>query len=181
MKSTWAVTNYRYLPKRANGNALYHEVIVLEKQDHLPGEQIDKALHDLAERYCELRAPHQLAWGRVHRDTEFPHIHLMISANAVRSDRRVRMERKYFAQVQSDLETWRDKNMPELKARMIYGQEHIKETPRQTVQEGEMVRRNKAQSQKQQAYGVIQPIFGQSTNRADLKHRLRSAGFEYPS
>ena len=123
--------NYYYLPARKGGNALYHEVIVLEPQGHLQQEQIEGALHDLAERYCERRAPHQLAWGQVHHDTEFPHIHLMISANAVRSDRRVRMERAYFAQVQRDLEAWRAAHLPALNARVIYGREHTKETPRQ--------------------------------------------------
>lgn len=99
--------NYRYLAKRKGANALYHEVLVLEPQPHLSPDQVSAALHALAEEYCRKRAPHQLAWGRVHRDTEFPHIHLMISANAVRSDRRVRLERKAFAKVQRDLEEWR--------------------------------------------------------------------------
>jgi hypothetical protein len=133
--------NYCYLPARKGGNALYHEVIILEPQQHLPGSEVEAMLHQLAEEYCSRRAPHQLAWGQVHHDTEFPHIHLMISANAVRSDRRVRMDRQYFAQVQRGLEQWRAENLPELHARVIYGDEHEKRTPRQSQAEGEMVRR----------------------------------------
>lgn len=170
--------NYRYLPKRANGNALYHEVIVLEEQDHLSAEEIDKALHNLAERYCELRAPHQLVWGRVHRDTEFPHIHLMISANAVRSDRRVRMDRKYFAKVQSDLEGWRDANLPELNRRAVYLGDGSKESPKVVSREGEMVRREHQPSAKQAAFEVLQPAFEQAASEEDLARLIRAQGFE---
>lgn len=170
--------NHRYLPARKGGNALYHEVIVLEPQTHLPPELVEDALHALAERYCEGRAPHQLAWGRVHCDTNFPHIHLMISANAVRSDRRVRMERAYFAQVQRDLEAWRAAHLPALNARVIYGHEHNKETPRQPIQEGEMVRRTKEPSKKQTVYQMIRAVFDQAECREDLRPLLQEAGYQ---
>lgn len=170
--------NYRYLPKRANGNALYHEVIILEEQDHLTSGQIDTALFELAERYCELRAPHQLAWGCVHRDTDFPHIHLMISANAVRSDRRVRMDRKYFAKVQSDLEGWRDANFPELNRHAVYRQDALKETPKVVSREGEMVRREQKPSAKQAAFEVLQPAFEQATSKESLVGLINAQGFD---
>ncbi len=121
--------NYRYLPERKNGNALYHEVIVLGPQAQLEKAQVEAALCDLAERYCSKRAPHQLAWGRVHHDTGYPHIHLMISANAVRSDRRVRLDRKGLAKVQQDLEAWRDEQFPELNGGVIYRKRSEKSTP----------------------------------------------------
>ncbi len=170
--------NHRYLPARKGGNALYHEVIVLEPQTHLPPEQVEEALHALAERYCERRAPHQLAWGRVHRDTDFPHIHLMISANAVRSDRRVRMERAYFAQVQRDLEAWRAAHLPALNARVIYGHEHTKDTPRQPIQEGEMVRRLREPSKKQMVHEQIKAVLVQAESREELKPLLQEAGYQ---
>lgn len=170
--------NYRYLPKRKNGNALYHEVIVLEEQVHLQSNQVVSALHDLAERYCELRAPHQLVWGRVHQDTDFPHIHLMISANAVRSDRRVRMDRKYFANVQEDLEVWREANFPEMNQRTVYRQQQPKETPKIVQIEGEMVRRERKPSAKQAVFRTLQPIFEQAQSREELERSIRSAGYE---
>lgn len=170
--------NHRYLPERKNGNALYHEVIVLEPQPHLTSGQISDALHDLAERYCARRAPHQLAWGRVHHDTDFPHIHLMISANAVRSDRRVRMEKSYFANVQKDLERWQAEHLPELRARPVYLKQAEKETPRQPVQEGEMVRRTGQLSQKQQVFQTLEPLFAQVKDRVSLARGLQNNGFD---
>lgn len=170
--------NYRYLPERKNGNSLYHEVIVLEEQAHLKPEQVASALHDLAERYCELRAPHQLVWGRVHQDTDFPHIHLMISANAVRSDRRVRMGRKYFANVQEDLEVWREANFPEMNQRAVYRQKQPKETPKIVQIEGEMMRRERKPSAKQTAFRTLQPIFEQAQSKDELERLVRSVGYE---
>lgn len=170
--------NYQYLPARKGGNALYHEVIVLEPQPHLAPEQVDAALHDLAARYCERRGPHQLAWGRVHLETEFPHIHLMISANAVRSDRRVRMDRAYFAEVQRDLERWQAEHLPELRARVIYGRENEKQSPKQPAQEGEMVRRTKSPSRKQVVFDQVKSAIEKAADHADLDQHLNQAGFE---
>lgn len=181
--------NYRYLPKRKNGNALYHEVIVLEPQGHLAPDEIATALHQLAERYCELRAPRQMAWGRVHlpssseavghtKSNGFPHIHLMISANEVRSDRRVRMERAYFANVQRELEAWSAKTLPELNARIVYGYEAEKHTPKQPNQEGEMVRRTARPSDKQRVYECVHGALRRSDNRAELDRALHAAGMK---
>lgn len=170
--------NYRFLPERKNGNALYHELVALEPQPHLTGGEIEAALYELADRYCQQRAPHQLAWGRVHHDTDFPHIHLMISANAVRSDRRVRMDRAYFARVQRDLEKWQKEHLPEIKGQTVYGKQAEKETPRQQIQEGELVRRTKSPSRKQQVFEIVRAILDGASSQRQAEHRLQAAGLE---
>lgn len=170
--------NYRYLPARKGGNALYHELIALEPQAHLASDKTIDALYQLAEQYCQQRAPHQLAWGQVHLDTEFPHIHLIISANAVRSDRRVRMERTFFAQVQRDLERWQAGHLPELNNKIVYGYEHEKRTPTQSNKEGEMVRRTKAPSRKQKIFELVGAILAAAKDQAEFARRLRLQGVE---
>ncbi len=170
--------NYRYLPERKGGNALYHELVALEPQPHMTSGEIEAALHDLAEQYCQQRAPHQLAWGRVHHDTDFPHIHLMISANAVRSDRRVRMDRAYFGRVQRDLKCWQAEHLPEIKGQMVYNRPSEKESPRQPKQEGEMIRRTKAPSRKQQVFETVRGILNEASDRTQAEQQLRDAGFE---
>ena len=119
--------NYAHLPKRANGNALYHEVIVLERQDGLSDKRQAELLLDLAERYCAKRAPNQLAYGRIHQDRDHHHIHLMISSNAVRSDRRVRMTKGQFAEIQRGLERYRLERFPELGGLRIYNPDPSRE------------------------------------------------------
>lgn len=170
--------NYRYFPERKGGNALYHELVALEPQPHMTSSEIEAALYDLAERYCQQRAPHQLAWGRVHHDTDFPHIHLMISANAVRSDRRVRMDRAFFARVQRDLERWQAEHLPEIKGRTVYTKQGEKETPQQPIQEGEMIRRTKAPSRKQQVFETVREILNNALDHAQAEQQLQEAGFE---
>lgn len=170
--------NYRYLPKRKNGNALYHEVLVLEPQEHLDQIQIEMVLSDLAEEYCRKRAPHQLAWGQVHLDTDFPHIHLMISANAVRSDRRVRLDRKGFAKVQQDLERWARSAYPELNVGAIYDRPRSGNSLQVTKNEGEMVRRTKQPSRKQKFFNDFSRLLGACKSRDQLDRTSYEAGFE---
>ena len=122
--------NHAHLPKRANGNALYHEVIVLERQDGLSDTRQAELLLDLAERYCAKRAPNQLAYGRIHQDRDHHHIHLMISSNAVRSDRRVRMTKSQFAEIQRELERYRLDRFPELGDLRIYNPDPAREQSR---------------------------------------------------
>ncbi|MBV1864891.1 MAG: relaxase/mobilization nuclease domain-containing protein [Rhodobacteraceae bacterium] len=169
--------NYRYLPKRKNGNALYHEVIVLEPQAHLSKAEVATALHKLAEQYCEARAPHQLAWGRVHWDTEYPHMHLMISSNAVRSPLRVRMDKSGFARVQQNLEAFKEAQFPELNGGAIYRQAKEKIRPRITSSEGEMVRRTGTPSGKIAVFELLRPVFGQAASPKALKGDLNQLGF----
>ncbi len=61
--------SHELLPKRINGNALYHEIISLEPNIELPIKQQAEALRFIAERYLEKRAPRQLALGVIHTDT----------------------------------------------------------------------------------------------------------------
>jgi len=170
--------NYRYLPKRKNGNALYHEVIVLEPQTHLSKAKVAEALHELAEQYCEARAPHQLAWGRVHWDTDYPHIHLIISANAVRSPLRVRIDKSGFARVQQNLEAFKEARFPELNGAAIYRRSKENNRPRIASGEGEMVRRTGTPSGKIAVFELLRPAFGRAASPEALKGDLNQLGFD---
>ncbi len=170
--------NYRHLPKRKNGNALYHEVIVLEAQPHLDRVKLNAALTDLAERYCARRAPGQLAWGKIHHDTDHPHIHLMISANEARSAKRVRLEKAVFAEIQRDLERYKSQAHPELSGGPIYNRPAERSTPKITRDESEAVRRTGKASLKQTAHAVIKNALVSAHGRDEIVARLRAAGFE---
>jgi len=102
----------------------------------------------------------------------------MISANAVRSDRRVRMDRAYFANVQRDLERWQSEHLPELKGQPVYNRQTEKETPRQRNQEGEMVRRTKSPSRKQEVFDTVRESLSHARNRSQAEKTLKTAGFE---
>lgn len=169
--------NWGHLPERANGNALYHEVIVLERQDGLDRARLNAALLDIAERYCRARADCQLAWGRIHHDTDHPHIHLMISANAVRSAKRARLDKASFARIQRDVERYASKAHPDLTVTPVYDRGTAKETPKVTRGEGERGRRTGATSRKEDVYSGLSPLFETAQTRAGLKTALIKAGF----
>ena len=168
--------NYRHLPPRKNGNALYHEIIVLEPQPHLPKDRQMQILQALAHEYCEKRAPHQLTWGRVHFDTTNPHIHLMISANEFGSKTRKRLDRKSYARIQRELESYKEVHFPELVEHRVYNKASS-DRVKTKASEGEMVRRTGQLSQKQSVAITLKTLFEHHTHVDALKADLRRAGF----
>lgn len=104
--------NFRYLPERKNGNALYHEILSFGEDDgpHLDDDVID----DLVRRYLELRAPNALAYARSHGDRACVHVHLLISANNVASHRRLRLSKGQFERVKRASEAHQRARHPEL-------------------------------------------------------------------
>jgi len=168
--------NYAHLPERKNGNALYHELLVLEPQPHLPKDKQAQILLDLARQYSEMRAPFQLVWGRVHFDTAYPHIHLMISANEAGSNRRKRLDKQSFSRIQKELEIYKEVSYPELIEGRIYNK-----TSRNNIKvkasEGEYVRRTGLPSDKQKLAEQLRTLFTHHTHITALKADLSRAGF----
>lgn len=171
--------NYRFLPRRKNGNALYHEVIVLEQEESVAPTRQAEILLALAERYCEMRAPGQLAYGRVHQDQKHQHIHLMLSSNGVRSPRRARLPKARFAEIQRELEAFKLERFPELSPLRIYDR---KEEGRQTVKsknrEQQAKAREKRPSQKQRLGAELERILKGATSRQDLEARLAAQNLQ---
>lgn len=104
--------NSRYCASRKGGILLYHEVLSLSGADR---EHIDEAmLEDLASRYLEWRAPQALAYGKVHFDREHPHVHLVISANGLKSAKKLRLSKQRFDEIKRALEHYQREKYPEL-------------------------------------------------------------------
>ncbi|WP_459873885.1 relaxase/mobilization nuclease domain-containing protein, partial [Endothiovibrio diazotrophicus] len=96
--------NHALLPRRANGNALFHEILALPPDAGISTKRQVEALRHLATRYLARRAPQQLAVGVIHADTPHVHLHLMISSNAVLSRKREWLKKAEFAAIQRELE-----------------------------------------------------------------------------
>lgn len=167
--------NYQHLPERKNGNALYHEIIVLEAQPHLDRSRQVQILRDLAHEYCERRAPMQLAWGRVHFDTDYPHIHLMISSNEIGSKQRKRLDRQSFNDIQKGLESYKERAWPELVEQPIYNKA-VAQRVKVKTPEGEMIRRTGKPSQKQQIADAVENLMAKARDLAGFKAALRRKG-----
>ncbi len=171
--------NERLLPIRKNGNHAYHELIALEHQPHLSIERQTAILHDLAEQYVSRRAPNQLALGYVHSDTEYMHIHLMLSANEVRGESRVRLSRAEMQIIVCDLEDYKFEHYPELIGERLQGRTDAQADRVHVTKEGYAAARRQghAQTRTEQVRAAISKAFEQSTSHDDVAIKLERAGF----
>jgi len=159
--------NHRLLPRRSNGNALYHEIITLEQKIPLPEKEQVKILEDLANRYITKRAPNCLVYGRIHNDQPHLHLHLLISSNEIKSEKRMRLSKGEFGRIQKELEAYKIKEYPGLGNRVIYGKD--KKRHRTPDREYAYTKRTGKLSLKQEARLKIETAFAQSHSFEELE------------
>jgi len=167
--------NARFLRPRRGGNWCYHEIIALPKTVKAKDKaDVEAILFELAGRYVEARAPRQLVWGRVHWETDHPHLHLVISANEVRSSRRVRVTRARFAQLVEELEAFKCARWPELPEKLW---QHRKRYNRQRrPAEDHLIRRTGRASQRAALAEMLAGLFACVLWTDDLDQALRAQG-----
>ena len=181
--------NATFLPKRANGNYLYHECIALGDCPNVPEARQEQILLDLVKQYVALRAPDQMVYGRMHLDTNFKHFHLCISANTVRGSQRRWLTRAAFDRIQRDIEHYKVTTYPELGTEKYYdhaAKEKRREKARAeqaekakiSGKEYELKKRTGRISQKEQDRADILEIFQTVLSESELRHRLAQIGFE---
>jgi hypothetical protein len=166
--------NHALLPRRANGNALYHEIIALEPNENVPKAQQIATLRKIAARYLDERAPRQLAVGVIHAETAHIHMHLMISANAVLSKKRVWLKKADFAEIQKSLEAYQLKHHPELGTAQHYAEtrEGLK---RRTREQAASLRTGKA-SHKEELASTLEALLQKARSREALDTELANLG-----
>ncbi len=162
--------NYKHLPQRANGNALYHEILTLEQNIPLPEKEQIKILEDLAKRYIKKRAPNCLVYGRIHNDQPHLHLHLLISSNEIKSEKRLRLSKAEFGRIQQNLEAYKIKQYPDLGTRVIYGKE--RGFHKTSDREYAFTKRAGKLSRKQEAKQKIEMAFSQSSSFEALEAML---------
>lgn len=170
--------NYRYLPPRRNGNALYHLVLVLPAQPQMERKALQPVLQQLGQELCNRFAPDQLAWGRAHYNTDHPHIHLMVSANDARGTSRRRLTKQSFASLQRDMEAYKASRFPELVGIDVYRKQASQDRARVRAAEGELIRRTKTPSAKQRLREQVYQIMRQSQDRSALETHFKANGLE---
>ena len=125
--------NARGLRERKNGNVLYHEILSFSAIQGIEREKLARHIADVGQEYLRERAVSQLAYGVIHHDTDHIHLHLMVSANAVRSKERVRLSKAQFAEVQRKVEAFTLNRYPELQQTVIYDKPKEKQQTRERV------------------------------------------------
>ncbi len=173
--------NNRFLPMRSGGNHAYHEIIVLEHQPHLSKEKQTEILHDLAEQYLTRRAPNQLAFGCVHSDTDYTHIHLMLSANEVKSEQRVRLSKAELRTIVCDLEDYKVERYPELIGERLHRRGEARTDRARVSTSGYEAARRTGQSatQTEQVRDSVFRALEQSHSQDDATIRLETDGLSF--
>lgn len=178
--------NATFLPKRANGNYLYHECLVLGDCPEVSDKKQERILLDLVRHYVALRAPDQMVYGRMHLDTNFKHFHLCISANTVRGKSRRWLSKAQFGNIQRAIEKYKLEKYPELGAEKYYDLEARRQKrelakadkAKLSRQEFEMKKRTGQLSQKEIDRAAILDIFQTALSELEVSHRLAQIGFE---
>ncbi len=167
-------TNSQYLPKRKNGNFLYHEIISLEENTHIKSKDQEKVLMDLVDQYLVKRAPRQLVYGRMHHDSDNLHFHLLMSSNQARSRQRVRLAKKDFVDIEKSIEDYKLEKYPKLDQTRLHtkGKEGRASNTRSKQREYDLTKRTKKPSQKERVRGVLIPIFNQAKSSRQLQTLL---------
>ncbi len=172
--------NASFLKEHKRGNVLYHEILSFSSEYLTRGsrfDELERMVTDIGHEYLRQRAPKQLAYGVIHRETDHLHLHLMISANEVERRNREWLTKAEFATVQKELEAYVLARYPELGQTLIYGREgQSKERLKTQAHEQAMKSRTGTQSRKEALKNQLHQLFERAQSADDLKRLLDLEG-----
>jgi len=168
--------NARLLQKRKNGVYLFHEILSLTRAKALSSEEQKARLYEITQEYIKARCPGNLVYGGLHQDKDHSfHMHLMISANRTGEEKRQRLTKQQFREIQVQLEAHVLRTYPELEQKLAIG----KRSEKGRSQAGEeLERRTGRRPQKEEILDRLRRAHEASTDRDSLISSLREAGFD---
>ena len=177
--------NAKFLPRRLNGNVVYHEIISLPENAKIAIPRQASMLEVLVQQYVKRRCPNNLVYGKLHRDQRYLHYHLAISSNGVKERSRHWLAKSDLARIQREVEDYKIQHFPELGQQKYYDpaardrkRQREENTPHLTDHEQAFKRRTGEPSRKEQDHATLRLIFDQALSEADLTAALSQAGFQ---
>jgi hypothetical protein len=177
--------NARHLRQRKNGVYLYHEVVSVSRTQHLTEDEQKTILKAITQSYIEARCKRNLAYAVLHEDTHNFHFHIVMSANEVGEERRTRLSKAQFADIQTHLEAWVLKEYPELEQKAVFHKNQTtaeraeREAKRQHLSDkGEQMKRRGAKTDlRDQVQERLTDIFETATAPRHFAELMQKAGF----
>ena len=166
--------NARHIRNARGKVYMYHEVLSLEKND-LSLKRQQEILLDMADKYLRARAEHHLAFGVIHEAQNSLHVHLMISANEIEGERRVRLSKQAFSSIQKQLETYKNQKYVELTKSSLY--QDTKDLSKDKQKEQALKNRG-AKSIKEEIKQNLKNTFSKATSSMYVENSLKSFGYE---
>ena len=170
-------TNAQLIQKRKNGNILYHEILSITKAQNLSDAEQKALLKNIAGRYAQHRAEHNLVFGTLHDDHDAHlHYHLLISANAVGESKKTRLSKAQFNRVKEDLEQRVLKHHPELEQKVVMTQQAQEKLSQKGA---ELHRRTGKTPERDRVKTQLQTIFNRCRNKIELFKALDEANLQF--
>ena len=167
-------SNARYIREARGKVYMYHEVLSLE-ENNLSYERQREILLDMADKYLYQRAENHLAFGVVHEEKNNMHLHLMISANEIEGEKRVRLSKREFKEIQKKLETYKNQKYSELSKSFMYSNQ--KDLSKSKQNEQELKNRTKT-SIRDTIKKELLKTFQNATSMKYVNNHLNSLGYE---
>ena len=167
-------TNAKYLKNSRGKVYIYHEILSLEK-NFLSSEKQKEILLDIAKKYLDARADNHLSFAVLHEDKEHIHVHIMISANEMEGDRRIRLSKKEFASIQKNLENYKNQRYPELNKSSLYQEK--KDLKKDKRKEQELKSRG-SETTKDEIKRDLRDTFEKASSHIFVQKHLQNLGYE---
>lgn len=172
------LSNAQHLKNSRGKVYLYHEILSLEK-NKLTLEKQKQIINDLTKQYIQQRANNNLVYGVIHNDTNNLHMHLMISSNKIMEQKRTRLSKLEFKQIQQNIERYKNITYKhQLEPTYIYHKPRSHEKIKEKVQEQEIKHKRKKQTKKEFVREQLEQLFKKSLSKNALEKSLKNNGFE---
>ena len=137
-----------------------------------------QALRDLSQQYLQTRARDQLAYAALHLDqSETIHMHMLISSNGRDSQRRVRLAKHDFLDLQKQLETSLQQRYPDLEEQTVYNKPW-EQSLDFSDREQAMKKRTRQPSKKDNLRTLLQQVFDHARTPEEAQRTLAEYGVE---
>ena len=169
------MANAAHLDNARGSVYMYHDILSLEKNNLSIKEQ-KEILNDLVNQYVQSRASQNLAFSVTHNDKEHIHTHIVISANKIKENKRTRLSKKQFKDIQKHLEAYKNRTYPQLNKTLFY--DKIKDFSKSKQAEQEMKHKRNKQSKKEYVKENIKEFMKTAQNDKVLRSALKEHGIE---
>ncbi len=168
--------NADLLQQRQNGVFLYHEIISISRAQGLATELQKARLLEIVQEYVAARCPENLVYGGLHQDKDHSfHFHLMISANRANDQKRLRLDKQQFRDIQVRLEAHVLQTFPELEQKLAIGKRSDRKLKQAEV---ELERRTGERPQRDPVLSRIREALEASLDHDSLRSALGRENLE---
>jgi len=172
--------NAHLLRKRKNGVFLYHEIISISRAKGLTAREQQELLLEIVQNYISARCPDNLVYGGLHQDKDHSyHFHLMISANRAGDEKRLRLSKAQFREIQVKLEAHVLEKYPELEQKVSMDKRAEHKQARGAVEHQR--RTGRYPSRHEGLRGRVQSAYNESRTSEGLIEALSRKGFRLES